>query len=126
MKKPPMRFISTNDPENLAKIICWLNSQEKGPWRIIEYSPQKSKLLLHGDCGDKQLYIMCLSTWYVRSQIYIPSPSFVSEVGKKKMSAGMLSGSCYDQSIKLSLNDGSYKHCIICDRIEVHEIPKLI
>jgi len=122
MKNPPIHYASAAEPGSESSIEEWLNSQPNGDWRIVDYSPERSKLVLQGDVGERQLCIMCLGTWYVKSQVNIPSPSFMMEVGKKKMSSGMLSGSCYDKSIKLAMDDGAHVSEVICDFVAVWEM----
>lgn len=121
MEKPPVHYVSAEDPKSTSRLARWLNALPRADWRIVDYSPDESRLVICRSSGERQLCIMCLSTWYVKSQVHIPGPSFVMEVGKKKMARGMLSGGCYDDAIRLAMDDGSNVHEIICDCIAVRE-----
>jgi|GEM_PF-4514984 len=121
MKIAPIRYASAEKPDGVLGIEEWLNSLPNVDWRIEEFSPEQARLLLCADLGERQLCIMCLSTWYVKSQVFIPSPSFAMEAGRKKMSSGMLSSSCYDRSIRLMMDDGAHLSEVICDFVAVGE-----
>lgn len=105
-------------PEALAE---WLNGQGLCDWRIHEYSPEESRLIIKGSAGERELMIMCLGTLYVKSQVFISSPSFNMEAGGKKMAEGILSSRCYDSSIRLVMKDGVNAHEIICDYVAAGE-----
>ena len=113
---------SARGADDPAAIAEWLNGQGLGDWRIVRYLPDESKLIIRGRAGERELMIMCLGTLYVKSQVFVSSPSFGMEAGGKKMAEGMLSSQCYDSSIRLVMKDGSIAHEIICERVTVDEI----
>lgn len=123
MAGPSLKWASFNDPSSPERVADWLNSLPPMDWRIAEYSPERSRLMICAEMGERQICIMCLSTWYVRSQIHIPSPTFAMEAGRKKMAFGMLSSACYDHAIKLAMDDGAHVSEVICDFIAAGELP---
>jgi len=109
--------LTSADGGSIRRLIERLNGIGPRDWRIVGFLKDDSSLMISSSDPGRKVAIICSSTWYVKSQTRIFNPKFNIEVGKKKMDSGVLSSSCYDKSLNLTMDDGTNVHRVVCDEV---------
>lgn len=109
--------LTSADAGSIKKLIEKLNGIGSRDWKIVGFLKDDSSLMISSSDPGKRVAIICTNTWYVKSQTHIFNPKFSIEAGKKKMDSGVLSSRCYDESLSLTMDDGTCSHRVICDQV---------
>jgi hypothetical protein len=109
--------LTSTDAGSIRKLIERLNGIGPRDWQIVGFLKDDSSLMISSSDPGRRVAIICSNTWYVGSQTHIFNPKFSIEVGKKKMDSGVLSSRCYDESLSLTMDDGTRSHRVICEQV---------
>lgn len=97
------------EPESLSQIANLLNNLHITKWRIFDYFPSHSKLVIGGEDGGQAVCLICHITKHINCGVYISKPSFTFE--KRE-----------DDYLTLIMNDGEKCHEVICSNVDVRPL----